>query len=555
MSDLPQDATQLGGPVNWPTLPPTAPPPTALPPSALPPTADAAQAATAAPVPPPMSAERVGQLPPPAVAGLVDLGIPQRQSLWAVVLLGLRALRQIGVFQLVVLVGFVIARVPSVQLLIGLVFLGGVVLFAIATLQWWRYTFSVVGSDLVVRRGVLQQQQLTIPLERVQSVSLRQQLLHRVVSTVQVELDTAGTDTAEFVIDALDRPVAEALQAAVAGHRPSQREDQGGAAPRPVQVEDQILFKHGPARLGRVALTQSPFTGLLLIFPLLAIADSAGSFIERVGLDLPEFDGEVPQPGWWLLWFVPLVLIAGYALGVVLNLIRVALSDWNLTVTTTSAGLRRDAGLLSTSSVAATIPRVQVLRTQQGFLERLVSLRRVDLRIIGSADFRVGGCDEDQADMLRRVALPGVAAAPVLDQQVSSAQIFKNTRNTFVAVLPSIVGLWFLVGWWSLTMFVLVPVVAAMTRRDVRLRRWGLTGEALVDHQQFVGWTRNEMLLRKLNGVTLRQSLFERKRGLATVVFASAAGQITIGMIPIVEAKRIRDWGLYHVETDRRPWM
>ena len=497
------------------------------------------------------------QLPPPVIDPDVDLSEPQRQSLWAVVLLGLRTLRQIGVFQLVILVGFVVARVPSVTLLFGLAVLVALVLFVIATVQWWRYTFYIADGELVVRRGVLQQQRLTIPLARVQSVSLEQKLLHRVVSTVQVELDTAGTDSAEFVIEALDRPVAHALQRAVADHRPDQRVHESEGVLNQVFGDggDEVLIKHSSSRIVRMALTQTPFAGLILIGPLIALADDLDSVLERVGLDLPSFDGGPPEPGLWLLWFIPLLLIAGFALGVLLNVVRVALSDWNLTVTSTAAGLRRDAGLLSTSSIATTLSRVQILRTSQGLLERLAALRTIDLRIIGSTSFTVQGTTDDQVGLLHRIVMPGAAVEPVLDQMVSTAETFKNTRNALVLFGLAAIGLWFGVGWWSVLLLVGVPVVWATSRRSVRLRRWGLTGEVLSSHAELLGWTRNEMLLRKINGVVLRQTLFERKRDLASVVFASAAGTITIGMIPLIEARRIRDWGLYHVETDTRSWM
>ena len=70
-----------------------------------------------------------------------------------------------------------------------------------------------------------------------------------------------------------------------------------------------------------------------------------------------------------------------------------------------------------------------------------------------------------------------------------------------------------------------------------------------------MGWRRQEVLIRKLNGVTVQQSLFERKRGLATVTVATAAGAVHIGMIPLDQAELLRDEFLRSVETDRRAWM
>ena len=390
-------------------------------------------------------------LPPPAVERS-PLESPQRQSLWAVGFLALRTIRQIGVIQIGLAIGFLIARLPSLLALAGVVALIGVVLFVVATLQWWRYTFHIVGDELVVERGVLQRQTLSIPLGRVQSVSLEQKLLHRIVSLVQISLDTAGTETAEFVIDAVERPVAVELQRVVANYRGSSRPSHASDDVEDVSPpHEQVHVKHAPARILQVALTQTPFAGLVLIAPLFAFASEIGEYIP---FDLPEL--EARDPGAWLIWFVPAILLGGFLVSVLLNLVRVLLTEWDLTIRSTASGLRRDAGLLSTTSIAAPVPRVQMLSLRQGLLERAASLRTVRLDTIGATNFVVPGCSEAQAQTLRSVVLVDSAGVNRLDERVSTAQVFRDTRNA--AVGAALVGLvlWFFVGWWSLLVTLLV---------------------------------------------------------------------------------------------------
>ena len=63
------------------------------------------------------------------------------------------------------------------------------------------------------------------------------------------------------------------------------------------------------------------------------------------------------------------------------------------------------------------------------------------------------------------------------------------------------------------------------------------------------------MMLRKVNGVEVTQGMFERKRGLATVELHTADGAISIGMIPLDEAKAVRDLALMVSETNTKAWM
>ena len=496
----------------------------------------------------------------------VELSEPNRQSPLAAIFLVIRAVRSIGILQIVFGAGFLLSRSPSIIVLALGVVLLGIVAVGIGLLSWWRYTFQIVGGELQVTKGIVAQNNLSVPLDRVQSVSIEQKFLHRIVKLVQVSLDTAGTDTAEFTIDAVSQDVALALQRAAADYRP--RDSAVSSTTDGVLLEggevdgvsstppapDRVLIKHDVARIIKVALTQMPFTGLAVLAPLFAFG---GDIADRIPFDVPDIDVGV---GRWLLWFVPVAILAVVAVSVVLNVIRTLLADWDLTITRTAAGLRRDAGLLSKTSVASSLPRVQAFEASQGVLQRQIGLHHVTLRNIGDADVQVPGCDGDQVALLRDLAFVDGDGVHVLDRRVSRLEVFKQTRNTAIVMIALAIGLYFLISWWSLLLLLPVPFTWATTKRRVRLRRWGLDTDAIADHRELWGWQRKEILMRKANGVKVSQSLFERKRGLASVQVQLAggllaSGSFTIGMIPLEQAEAVRDRVLYVVETDQRAYM
>jgi len=53
----------------------------------------------------------------------------------------------------------------------------------------------------------------------------------------------------------------------------------------------------------------------------------------------------------------------------------------------------------------------------------------------------------------------------------------------------------------------------------------------------------------------LRRTWLERRRGLATLVLASAENRVVIPMIDYGEAKQLRDLLVATLAIDRRPWM
>ena len=475
----------------------------------------------------------------------------------AIFFMALNTVRQLGFVQIVIALGFLLSRLPSIAVLFAVILLAGLVLLGFATLRWWRYTFCIVEGELRVRRGVLAQQTLSVPLDRVQSVSLEQKVIHRPFGLVQVSLETAGTDEAEFTIDAVERRVADALQRAAADHRrkpvaqPETSElSNGHEQPPPPARPDRVIVRHTPGRVAAIALTQMPLTGFAIVAPLIAVADDLGDLIP---FGLPSVDE--PTIGAWLIWVIPLVFVAALLVSVVLNLVRVILVDWNLTVTSTAAGLRRDAGLLSTTSIASSIPRVQRVATKQGVLERLIGLQTVVLHTIGAGNFVIPGCDAEQVEEIRSLALEGSPGIRSPTRRVSNQVVFKDVRNTTIVAIVVLLGLVIPLGWWALLVLLIIPVVWLTTRRSAHLRRWDLSHDAAANRHELLGWSKEDLLLRKVNGTRVSQTLFERKRGLATVTLQTADGSMSIGMIPLTEAQAVRDRALYTAETERRSWM
>lgn len=476
---------------------------------------------------------------------MIDLSNPQRQSPFAIVLLGIKALRSLGIAQLAFIAFVVIRGAADGRLLAAAVLL--ILLFsAWSALAWWRYTFQLLDEELVVTKGVVRVDRLTVSVDRIQSIAIEQELLHRLTGLVQVAVDTAGSSQAEFTIDAIPRPIAEELQRQAVQFSPA-TSDAGlsGVAAAP---EERIVFRHTPRRLLTAALTMSPWAGLALLVPLFAVGDQwLQSFAE---------DDSAPtiDVGGFTWWWVPVGVAAAGVFVTVLNVARVFFTEWELTLRTDSTSLRSTSGLVSRRSSTSNIDRVQVLRGRQNVLRRRLGLSDVQLSNVGTGDLALLACDDAEfADTAVTAGLTPFGEL-ALDRRVHPAQVWLDTRNAaLIAVVVAFAG-WWLVGWWALLALAVVAPVWWASRRDVRLRRWSL-GAELAMTRQVISSTAEQALLRKANAVLVTQTLFERRRGLGRVVLVTAAGTIDVGMLPVAEARAARDVILHAVETDHRPWM
>ncbi|HSP27864.1 MAG TPA: PH domain-containing protein [Ilumatobacteraceae bacterium] len=484
----------------------------------------------------------------PTSFGMIDLTQPQRQSPIAIVLLGVRAIRSLGIAQIALGV-FFLARGAADGRLVFVVAVAVALLAAVSVLSWWRYTFQLADGELVVTRGVLRIDRLTVATDRIQSIAIEQELLHRLTDVVKVVVTTAGTAQAEFTIDAVALPVAEELRrrASAPGAAVAASHDASGGPGRPTE---RVVFQHTPRRLAVAALTMSPWAGLALIPPLLFGLQQT---LEPVADDLSEAvpDVDVDGLGWWL---VPVIVIAAPLFVVLLNLGRVYLADWQQALHTDSTTLRRTSGLLSRFSTTSSVARVQVMTSRQNWLQRRAGIRDVHLSNAGDGDMRLIACRDEEFAATAESAGLTPSDRLALDRRVHPVEIWLRARNTaIVAVAVGAAGV-LLIGWWATLVLVVVPWAWWSSRRHVRNHRWSF-GTELATSSRVISSSTEQALVRKANVVRVTQTIFERRRGLGQVEVATAAGAIRVGMIPVDEAQAVRDVILYGVETDRRPWM
>ena len=496
----------------------------------------------------------------------VNLAIPQRQPAMAMVFLGFRTIRSLGITQIIILVLFLI-RGP----------LGGVpiiLLFgALSALAWWRYTFQLVDNELVVVKGVFRVNRLTVPIERIQSIAIDQPLLHRLIGLVRVTIDTAGSSDTELTIDAIHQSVAEALQAAVVtsplvdpsgGTTPATASGINGAVfappttapgvPHPISTvaaQDHPVFTHDARRLLITAITMWPLAGLIVIGSLLTLGSNV---IEQIVDRIPMVDDFTLDPDAFRWSYVPVGIAVFVVLSVVLNIVRVFLQDWKMTLLVTPNSLRRTSGLLSRTSTASSIARVQVITSGQNPLQRRAQLRAVELSNVGEGDLSLPGCDDTQFEAV--TVLAGSTPIDQLDlvRRVHPAQIWLGVRTALIQALVIGGAAFFVIGWWATLMLMLIPIRWQMQRRHVQNFRWAL-GPELATSSRVVDTSTRQAVLRKANSVRVSQSLFERRRGLGRVHLTTAAGVVSVGMLPIGEACAVRDVVLHATETDFRPWM
>lgn len=82
----------------------------------------------------------------------------------------------------------------------------------LSLLNYFNLFFYIKDGELVLEKGVIRKSKISVPLDRVQTVNFRQNIIHQLLNVVAVEIDTAGSSNKEFRLHALSKQQADLLR-------------------------------------------------------------------------------------------------------------------------------------------------------------------------------------------------------------------------------------------------------------------------------------------------------------------------------------------------------
>ncbi|MEU6279409.1 PH domain-containing protein [Streptomyces sp. NPDC047028] len=252
-----------------------------------------------------------------------------------------------------------LTRLTTTMLLTGLaVLVPAAALYGF--LSWWFTHFSVTGTELRIRTGLLFRRTAHIRLERIQAVDVTRPLLARVAGVAKLRIDVVGADKKDelaFLGEREARALRAELLAHAAGFAPEAAREVGEAPSRE-------LLRVPPRALAlSLLLTGAPWATLLaaLVVPsLLWLATHNLWTVLATGLPLLSAAGATSAGRF----------VAEY--------------DW--TVGDSPDGLRIDHGLLDRTHETVPPGRVQSVRVVEPLLWRRLGWVRVQLDVAGSAN-------------------------------------------------------------------------------------------------------------------------------------------------------------------------
>ncbi|MEM9689974.1 MAG: PH domain-containing protein [Pseudomonadota bacterium] len=441
----------------------------------------------------------------------------------------------------------------------------GVVLFSVSysVLRYLFFRFRIEDDSILIRDGIFNKTQLDIKYDRIQGVNEEQGPVSRAMGLVDLTFETAGSSSSEGNLPAVERAFADALRERIDRTPKTSRDDPTDTA-APSQ-EDSIILRLTSRDMVRIGLTDRR---VLIVLALL------GPILEQTGDQLDDFLDQYLGPlvnslGGDVVSGVIVLVALVIAVILILTLISIGIAFWSyngFTLTLDGTTLRSKAGLATTQNISMDVKKVQRVVVKQGIVLRWFSRWRMSVQQATSsakekASFNIPLIASDTSESLTRrlFETEGQSYAVNVDDarfsRVSRRYILKTV--VIVGVLPAAllaIPIGLSSGLAALVPFLWVLPVYLITRRVWKRLAWYATDDMLVKRRGFLGYRLDAFLLRKVQRVTVRQSVFQKRKGLATLQLFLANGHIDLPYIDETTAHEIRNYVLYRVEASDRAW-
>lgn len=74
--------------------------------------------------------------------------------------------------------------------------------------KYFTFKFDFSKNDFVIKKGFFKKTKLSVPLNKIQQINLNQNFIHKILNLYEVQMETAGSDSKEVNIKAIEKNIA-----------------------------------------------------------------------------------------------------------------------------------------------------------------------------------------------------------------------------------------------------------------------------------------------------------------------------------------------------------
>jgi len=445
-----------------------------------------------------------------------------------------------------------------------LLFVGVILLMLVkAILKYLNFTFYISKDDFHLSTGILKKENILIPKSKIQNIYIKQNIFQQLINVVQVNIETAGDNSTEISIAALQR--SKALQLKEILFLNTEKEEvKTGEAKEEVNIEDNVFYKASIKKLLLEGISQNHLQSFFIILAFIGgVYTNFKDFVKQ--LDWQNYFGKWLQMDessfLKMLLFNSLIIIVLVITTFLVSLMKTVIVNYNLKVIDNNKSIEITKGLLNKVSLNLTSSRIQNIQITTNKVKQYLGLYTMNFKqaMVTKKEqkhFTIIGLGKEQIDYLVQ-RLYNTFNKDL--QQYKPEWYYKRVlilKSFPVLVIINILAFSFFEVYFWLVNLLFIPYLIIAIQSRYNKAFYTIDENYLSIGSGGVLSSSIELLeIHKIQTVSVLQSVFQKRRHIASVKIATSSKTITIPFVKEHQAKTIANYLLYKVESQRLDWM
>jgi len=428
----------------------------------------------------------------------------------------------------------------------------------LAVLKYLNFKFYVNKEYFILKQGIINKEETSISKSKIQNVYIKQNLIQQIINVVSLSIETAGDDKTEIEIKALSKNRAEALKALLlSGSKAEVKESIA------IEKPTHVYYKASYKKLLLEGISENHLKSLVLVLAFVfGLYNDFKDFIKQFEISSrfnEYFQLDEKALLGLVLFDITLVVIL-IIIAFLFSLIKTVAQNFDLTVYRNKDGLEISKGLLNKISLGLISSRIQNTTISTNKFKRVLGLYKLSFTqaMINKKQqrkFNIIGLSKVQIDELINQFYPKVFLT-----------LKKNKPNRYFLIREAFINFFYLLILNIPFLFaprevflINIPLMVLLAFNTIYAYKKAYyyvdDNYIVVGSGKLIETNTSFLETHKVQAVELEQTIFQKRRGLASIKIYSASKALTIPHVKIETSRAINNFLLYKVESEDRDWM
>lgn len=501
----------------------------------------------------------------------VNFNKPQRQSSTGILVMFLDSLQKYGrAFLPIIFIWFFKSKNLTVVYIILISSIIIIIIAIVAYLQYINFTFYIDddNNEFIVNDGIINKTKTTIQLNKIQQVTIHQNLIQRIINVYGLSVDTAGSDAKEGEIKAISHLMALALKSKLLENEVVTKEivseELISENSENFKLESQSFLKINLLSLIKVGITSNyvKSIGLILTF-FFTILENLRQIGKEELIDQDKIEKAINN--YPVIYGILVFVLALFSIVFIINIARTVFKYFNYTITKQKGSLLLSYGLINTDSTIIKPEKVQIVTISSNYFQKKMNVLEIKIKQASGdekkskkSQIEIPGCNTIEKEEILKLIFGQVPIKGLLMKPNFRKLVF----SVFLTIVLPLSG-FFIIGNYikpeiiaysnfaiAYTIFFLLILFFAFTNYRLFINEHHII-------KQSGAWDiDNEIIeIKKIQAITTSQLFWHKRANIGSITLHTAGGAIAFQLGNYNHLKQYTNLWLYEIENSDSNWM